>query len=135
MKQFLKKVVVFSISFLIGIFVSYLYNSSKISTGVEQNPNIETRSTLFNPPEPMKCNPDSLGNLINRSRAIKNWIKNNPNAPKDKLEAKSKEDLELERRIIEELEDTGKQTDDDGGASDLLYKCDESRWKNLRPGN
>jgi hypothetical protein len=138
MKQFLKKVVGFSISFLLGIFVSSFYNSSKISTNSGRNSNYEIQSTFFNPPEPMKCgSPETLERLIEKREAISNWIMRNPNAPKKQKEAKLDELVELNRRILDkEWQEREKQIPGDNGvASDLLYKCNESKWKNLKPGN
>jgi hypothetical protein len=140
MKQFLKKVVPFSIAFLLGTFVSYVYNSSKILTGVPQNPNFEVRSTLFIPPEPMKCGQEP-GDLISQKlREINKWLDDNPNADKKQIEAKSKEINELIKRTEEDrrIEELKKQIErgGDGVSSDLLYKCNESgKWKNLKPGN
>ena len=52
------------------------------------------------------------------------------------LEAKLNEADELDRGIIEQFEHPEKQTSEDGlTARDLLYRCDESKWKNLKPGN
>ncbi len=140
MKQFLKKVVPFSIAFLLGIFVSSIFNSLEISTDVRQDPKLEIGNTFFNPPEPMKCGPEPQDRASQKLREINDWLDDNPNADKKQIEAKSKELDELKKRaevdrLVEELM-REMQRGDDGVSSDLLYKCNESgKWKNLKPGN
>src|SRR5688572_30424187 len=108
MKRWLKRVVPFLLSFVLGISAASFYISNKTPVIMRQPLKVKTQSTFFNPPKPPSCE-NPFANLIKKRAEIMNWFLTNKDAPKKQKLAKEKELKELESqievlRILENLE-------------------------------
>lgn len=124
MKGLLQRVVPFLLSFLLGISAVSFYISKENRVITRPPLKLESQSTFFNPPQTIQC-VNTFPDLIKKRMEIIKWFLANKNAPQKQKLAKEKalRDLELQIKVLQNLEEFQKKNSDEKGlVMDLLYR-------------
>ncbi len=123
-KTFGKKIIVFSISFFIGVCLAPPNNLTEIPQVQQQTLDVETKATYFKSPESPDCN-NPLPELIQKRKDITDLFAKNKNLSKKQIldKAKELEEVNMHIEAFRNMEKSEKYIQKEvKPVTDLLYR-------------